>query len=141
MLLAFLLSAAAKDEAEFDMDAPPPSASSEAPATDTTADLDEGRDMDAGQGELLPSQISAVVKKGSWTVQDCVSRYGGSGPRGRMVVSWEITSTGAVANAKTAESNLGNPMLEDCVVAGVKRLKFPAPSGGTVMTSHPFVFN
>ncbi|MBM4364688.1 MAG: energy transducer TonB [Deltaproteobacteria bacterium] len=139
MLMALFVTALAKDEAEFDMDAPPPSAAAEPAAA--AADMDEGRDMDEGQGELLPSQISAVIKKGSWTVQDCVTRYGGSAAQGRMVVSWEITSTGAVANAKTAESNLKNPMLEDCVVAGVKRLKFPAPSGGTVVTSHPFVFN
>ena len=148
MLLAFALAALAKDEAEFDLDSAPPSASPSAPdrgvgegAASEAADMDAGRDMDSGQGELAASQISAVLKKGSWTVQDCVSRYGGSAAQGRMVVSWEITGTGSVQNAKTTESNLRNPMLEDCVVAGVKRLKFPAPSGGTVLTSHPFVFN
>jgi len=146
MLLAFALAALAKDEAEFDLDSAPPSASSTASnagegAAAEAADMDAGRDMDAGQGELAASQISAVLKKGSWAVQDCVSRYGGSAAQGRMVVSWEISGTGSVQNAKTTESNLRNPMLEDCVVAGVKRLKFPAPSGGTVLTSHPFVFN
>lgn len=155
MLLALIFAAAAKDEASFDMDAPPP-ATAESPVDnaeksggDATlaanpssgAASDDAFDMDSGVGMLAPSQISAVLKKNSYAVQDCVSRYGGSNPRGRMLVSWEITEEGRAINVTSSESTVGNPTLEGCIVSSVRRLKFPAPEGGTVKTSHPFVLN
>jgi hypothetical protein len=45
-----------------------------------------------------------------------------------------------VANVVVKESNVRNPPFESCLVSSVRRLKFAAPSGGTVITSNPFVF-
>jgi TonB family protein len=80
------------------------------------------------------------LKKNQWAIQDCASRLGGAGFAGRMVVEWEILETGGVANAKISDSNIRNPPFEAGILSSVRRLKFPAPYGGTVITTHPFVF-
>ncbi len=149
MIVLVLCVALAKDEAEFDLDAPPAS-TTEAPASEPgaanlaaapAAEAVDAYDMDSGVGMLAPSAISAVLKKNSYAVQDCVTRYGGSNPTGRMLVSWEIDLSGRAINATASESTVANPPLEACIVSSVRRLKFPEPSGGTVKASHPFVLN
>lgn len=145
------MAAFADESSVFSMDdeAPPPptgatattqsvpneSASAAGPAADLNA-----RDLDSGTGTLAASAISSTMKKNQWAVQDCAARLGGAGFAGRMVVEWEILETGSVANARIVESNLRNPPFETCILMSVRRMRFSMPTGGTVITTHPFVF-
>ena len=130
------------DEASvFDMDEPAPApAAAPASAAPPAPSGDTARDVDSGTGSLAASLISDVMKKNQWAIQDCAARLGGAGFAGRMVVEWEILDTGRVANAKITESNLRNPPVETCIVSSLKRLRFAAPTGGTVIVAFPFVF-
>jgi hypothetical protein len=95
-------------------------------------------DMDRGSGELAPEKIAEVMKKNGWQVADCATKF--KGATGRMLLELEIAEDGSVKATKRLESSLNNPALEDCVAGAVKKYKFPPPSGGTVVTSWPFVF-
>ena len=114
---------------------PPPAAADEA----ASMDEDDGADLDAEEGHLSESAVPTVIKKNEWALTDCHSRLGGRST-GRAVLKWEIGITGAAANVKLAESDLKNPMLEECLVKAVGRMKFPTPRGGAAHVSHTFNF-
>jgi TonB family protein len=104
------------------------------------ADEEATEDLDRGTGTLPASMIHDVVKKNMWQVTDCYTRHAYRGQAGRLVIELEIDVDGSVKLAKRNESNLGNSTLEGCVLQAVRRMKFPQPKGGTVVTTYPFVF-
>ena len=54
---------------------------------------------------------------------------------GRVAVQFTISATGAVTQARVAQSTLGNEQCESCIVRMVQRIAFPQPEGGgTVFT-------
>lgn len=97
-------------------------------------------DLDEEVGVLPDGAVGDTLKKNSWAVQDCVTRLSGGGLAGRMLIEWEVTPTGAAQNVKVKESELRNPLFEQCMVSAVKRMKFPAAQGGNARVSHPFAF-
>ena len=130
-------------------DAPPPAQEAPAPPTaagamatvdQVTPDEEEAEDLDRGTGALPASMIQDVVKKNMWQVNDCYTRHAFRGQAGRLVIEFEIDADGGVKVATKKESNLGNSTLEGCVLQSVRRMKFPQPRGGTVVTTYPFVF-
>lgn len=60
---------------------------------------------------------------------------------GKVTVAWTIGATGSVESADIAESGLGNPNVEACIVQRVRRWNFPEPQGGQeVGVTFPWVF-
>ena len=58
---------------------------------------------------------------------------------GVVVVRFTINADGSVANVRVSQSNLGNPAVEECVIAAVQTWHFTA--GGSAETfEHPFTF-
>jgi hypothetical protein len=55
------------------------------------------------------------------------------------VLHWTITAAGTVQGVE-AENDIGDPEVATCIKALVARWRFPAPSGGSVEVSIPFVF-
>lgn len=111
-----------------------------APAEEEAAVDMDAEDIDAGAGQLSERLISEVFRKGQWAVADCLTHNGIAGQAGRLVVELEIGLDGHVVRTSAKESNLANPMLQTCLLTAVRRLRFPVPEGGTVITTHPFIF-
>jgi TonB family protein len=60
---------------------------------------------------------------------------------GRVSVGFLITSSGAVQSARSVQSSLNAPGVEECVTRAIRRIAFPAPEGGGyVQVTYPFVF-
>jgi TonB family protein len=58
---------------------------------------------------------------------------------GRIVVHFTIAGTGRVLVSALQSSSLGEPTVDACVLAAVRRWEFPQPNGGgLVVVSYPF---
>lgn len=62
------------------------------------------------------------------------------GLAGTVVIHWVITESGTVADACITQDTVNDFALTDCVNALVREAGFPAPRGGAVDVSFPFVF-
>lgn len=61
---------------------------------------------------------------------------------GKVTISWIIGSGGSVTQASTVASSLGNPKVENCLLARVRSWSFPPPKGGGIAKiNYPFVFS
>jgi outer membrane biosynthesis protein TonB len=58
---------------------------------------------------------------------------------GRMTVTLTINAQGNVCSA-AVKSDLGNPLVENCVLNNFRQATFPAPKGGCVDASVPLYF-
>jgi TonB family protein len=58
---------------------------------------------------------------------------------GRMTVSIKINQQGGVCSA-SVKSDLGNPLVENCVLQNFRGATFPAPRGGCVDAQVPLYF-
>ncbi len=58
---------------------------------------------------------------------------------GRMTVAMKINAQGFVCSA-SVKSDLGNPLVENCVLQNFRSATFPAPKGGCVEASVPLYF-
>ncbi len=96
----------------------------------------------AGEGTIDKDAIRKVVRAHIGEVRTCYDEGLQRDPTlaGRLVVAFEITPQGATAGAKIAESTLADPQVGACIAAAVGRWAFPAPQGGSVSVSYPFVF-
>ena len=95
-------------------------------------------------GSLDRSAIDAVVKRSLNPITYCYERELRLNPTlsGRVESTLVIAADGSVATAKIRMSTLGNPTVEQCVIATLVRLQFdPPPGGGVVHVRYPFVFN
>ena len=105
-----------------------------------TAQVREGvPDVD---GSLEPGVISKEVRKRLGAVLSCYERALKRRPKlsGKIVVSFTIGSTGSVTDAEMASDTLGDAEVSSCVIANVKRWRFPAPDGGSVTVEYPLIF-
>jgi TonB family protein len=60
---------------------------------------------------------------------------------GKLGVSFTIDATGGVSDAAVAQSTLNDETVEQCVLARIRRWKFPEPKGGgTCVINYPWVF-
>lgn len=110
-------------------------------ASDTpVAEEDEVTDLDAEEGQLPDGTVATVMSHSEAAVMDCSRRFGTRTTHGRIEFSWQIELDGSVSHLKMVESGLKNPLLEECLIATVKKATFPKPRGGTVHASHTFSF-
>jgi hypothetical protein len=104
---------------------------------------DAGAAPRAPKGAALdPSMVAGEVKGHLGQIKACYERALHDTPslRGRVDLHWTITMTGAVAGVGVDLDSVGDGRVAECIVAQVARWKFPAPSGGAVDVSFPFVF-
>jgi TonB family protein len=60
---------------------------------------------------------------------------------GRVMMTWVIGATGAVAKVVVKETTLNNAGVEECLRSKIMTWKFPPPAGGGVVeVNYPFVF-
>ena len=77
-------------------------------------------------------------------VRQCYQQGLNSRPdlQGRVAIRFAVGPSGQVAQAITAQSDIGAHDVERCIAAAVRRWTFPAPpGGGIVLVTYPFVFS
>jgi TonB family protein len=94
-------------------------------------------------GAMPKEIIRRVIHRHSPEVRLCYERELLRRPdlTGRVVVRFIISPTGTVTAANVQASTMNHPVLEQCVVAAVRRWTFPQPhGGGIVVVTYPFTF-
>src|SRR3569832_265159 len=96
----------------------------------------------AVDGELDPSIVSKEVRSRLGAIKACYERALKRNPSlsGQVVVHWTITAAGTVSGIDVENDTLGDSEGASCIKSLVARWRFPAPAGGAVEVSFPFVF-
>jgi len=93
-------------------------------------------------GELDPNIVAKEVRSRIGAVKACYDRALKKNPNlsGKIVVHWTITPAGTVSGVDMETDSVGDPEVATCIKQLISRWRFPAPSGGAVEVSFPFVF-
>lgn len=106
-------------------------------------DLEEGSDI-GGSGDFDSAAVVRMIKTRIKAIQRCYENELRRNPSlsGKVVVEFTIQTTGSVTGAKSSTNTTGDPAVAACVVSTISRFRFndPAPVGGSVSFSYPFVF-
>ena len=96
----------------------------------------------AVDGELDPNIVAKEVKSRLGAVKACYERALKRNPTlsGKVIVHWTITAAGTVSGIDVENDTLGDSEVTNCIKSLISRWRFPAPSGGSVEVSFPFVF-
>ena len=96
----------------------------------------------AVDGELDPAMVAKEVRTRLGAIKACYERALKRNPNlsGKVVIHWTITQAGTVSGVDVEQDTLGDAEVASCIKALVARWRFPAPSGGSVEVSFPFVF-
>ena len=96
----------------------------------------------AVDGELDPGLVAKEVRARLGAIKACYERALKRNPTltGKIVMHWTITAAGTVSGVDVEQDSLGDSEVASCIKSLVARWRFPAPSGGSVDVSFPFVF-
>ncbi|HEY8925547.1 MAG TPA: AgmX/PglI C-terminal domain-containing protein [Polyangia bacterium] len=96
----------------------------------------------AVDGELDPGIVAKEVRSRLGAIKACYERALKRNPNlsGKVVVHWTITAAGTVTGIDVENDTLGDSEVASCIKGLVARWRFPAPAGGSVEVSFPFVF-
>jgi hypothetical protein len=99
--------------------------------------------IEAGStGHLDPGQLAREVRGRLGALRACYERSLKRNPNlgGKVVLHLTITAAGTVSAVDLTSESLDDPDLASCVRSSVMRWRFPAPEGGGLEVSFPFVF-
>lgn len=93
-------------------------------------------------GELDPNIVTKEVRARMGAIKGCYERALKRNPNisGKIVIRWTITGAGTVSGVDIDQDTLGDSEVASCIKNFVARWRFPAPSGGSVEVSYPFLF-
>jgi hypothetical protein len=96
----------------------------------------------AVDGELDPGLIAKEVRARQGAIKACYERALKRNPTltGKIVMHWTITAAGTVSGVDVEQDSLGDSEVGSCIKSLIARWRFPAPAGGSVDVSFPFVF-
>lgn len=106
-------------------------------------DADDPNLEGEGGGELERQDIEIVLRQRMGLIRRCYTRELRRDPelQGTVKVRFVIDRDGRVKYANVRASELGNAIVEGCVVDEIQKLRFPIPGGdGTVVVTYPFAF-
>jgi TonB family protein len=95
------------------------------------------------QGSLSREVIQRAIRLHMAEFRYCYEQSLAAHPdlQGRVSTRFVISPSGTVQLAGIASSDLGNAAVSQCVLGVLRRLMFPAPSGGGMVdVTYPFVF-
>lgn len=93
-----------------------------------------------GDGEPS-SALTSAVNTTAQSARGCYNRaLRTSEVSGRMVVSVQVGSTGAVCNAAIVEDSVGSSDIASCVLGRFRGKSFPPPTSGCVVVNVPINF-
>ncbi len=95
------------------------------------------------QGSIDKEAVAKVINSHLHEVSSCYERalLKTPGLAGKIVLEWQITTSGTVGYAKTKSSTMQSPAVESCILQSLKTWKFPAAKGAGVVITYPFMFN
>ena len=95
----------------------------------------------AGKGSLDKDTIRTVVRAHISEIRQCYNEGLQRKPElaGKFNIDFEIAENGEVTASKVSGSTLNDTTVEACMAATAKSWKFPAPTGGSVAVTYPFV--
>ncbi|QSQ19912.1 AgmX/PglI C-terminal domain-containing protein [Pyxidicoccus parkwayensis] len=101
------------------------------------------RSISSAQGTVDREAVARVINSHLNEVHGCYERALLKQPSlaGKVVLEWTIGPAGKVVAAKTKSSTLSNAAVEACILSSLKSWTFPAPKGGVVIITYPFLFN
>jgi len=96
----------------------------------------------AVDGQLDPNIIVREVRARMSAIKACYERALKRNPSlsGKVAVRWTITPAGTVSGVDIDQDSLGDSDVTSCIKSLVAHWRFPAPSGGAVEVSFPFLF-
>ena len=96
----------------------------------------------AVDGELDPGMVAKEVRSRLGAIKACYERALKRNPNlsGKVVIHWTITQAGTVSGVDVETDTLGDAEVASCIKSLIARWRFPAPAGGSVDVSFPFVF-
>jgi len=92
-------------------------------------------------GTLDPSAIRRAITSSLSKTRACYEAELKNDPAftTRLTLRMVIGKTGTVSSASVNPSS-GKPRMDRCILQVVRKIRFPAPKGGDVTVSYPFVF-
>jgi hypothetical protein len=99
-------------------------------------------DVEAVDGKVDKKGVAATIRRRQDAFQACyeTALKANSKLQGKLVVEFTIGDGGKVTDARVVRDGLNSAEVSTCVVATLKRIRFPAPSDGEVTISNSFVF-
>jgi len=99
-------------------------------------------DIEADGGKIDKKSVANAIRRRQDGFQGCyeTALKANSKLAGKLVVDFTIADDGRVIEANVVKDGIGSAEVSSCVIALLKRLKFPAPEGGEVTISNTFVF-
>jgi TonB family protein len=93
-------------------------------------------------GSLDPNVVANTIRQRKGAVVACYERALKRNPNlsGKVILRFTISAVGKVTSADIESNGLGDDEVGNCMVSIVKTWRFPAPSGGDVQFSYPFVY-
>ena len=97
----------------------------------------------AAQGTIDKEAVAKAINSHLAEVSSCYERalLKEPGLSGKIVLEWQITTSGGVGYAKTKSSSMKSAAVESCIIASLKTWKFPPAQGAGVVITYPFMFN
>jgi len=95
-------------------------------------------------GGLSKDVIMSVIRKHHNEIKFCFEKEAQKTPDlgGKVSVSFTIDPSGSVSEADVSETSLNNTNAESCMLARIRRWRFPGPQGGGVVSGNcPWVFS
>jgi outer membrane biosynthesis protein TonB len=95
------------------------------------------------QGTIDKEAVAKVINSHLSEVSACYERalLREPGLAGKIVLEWNISTSGGVTTAKTKSSTMKSSAVEACILTSLKTWKFPPAKGAGVVISYPFLFN
>jgi hypothetical protein len=96
------------------------------------------------RGKLPKAVVDEKLKSAGPAIQACYERGLKAKPdlQGDVNIDFVVAPDGKVAHASAAEGDtaLGHAPTVDCILAEIRKLTFPEPSGGRVFLNYPLHF-
>ncbi|HXU73721.1 MAG TPA: AgmX/PglI C-terminal domain-containing protein [Polyangia bacterium] len=93
-------------------------------------------------GSLDPSVIAKEIRSRLGAIKACYEAGLKRNPNigGKVQLRFEISSVGKVTSAEIENDTMHDDEVASCITSRVKTWRFPAPAGGSVQFSYPFIF-
>jgi hypothetical protein len=93
-------------------------------------------------GSLDPSIIAKEIRSRLGAIKACYEAGLKRNPNigGKVQLRFEISSVGKVTSAEIENDTMHDEEVASCITSRVKTWRFPAPAGGSVQFSYPFIF-
>lgn len=95
------------------------------------------------QGTIDKEAVAKAINAHLHEVSSCYERalLKEPGLAGKIVLEWQITTSGGVGFAKTKSSTMRSSAVEGCILNSLKTWRFPPAKGAGVVITYPFMFN